>query len=298
MGLPDLNLVRAFVAIYETRSVTLAADRLGLTQPSLSHALARLRQAYDDRLFVRSAEGLVATSLARQLYERLGQALAMIDATLESRLGFDAQASTRRFRLAMSDIGALYFTGPLLARLQQSAPRIEIEIVPIGDTIGQDLALGQLDVAIGNLPALMGSTSTARLFEEHYVCLMSATHPDIGERMSVQQLATGRHIMVSSPSSGHNLIDQALAQQGVSRNIAVRIPHFTVLPQLLAQSNLLVILPSRVAQHYVAQGALKALKLPVKIAPFDVRLHWHPGREAVPAHQWLVDEAVGALGAL
>ncbi|HEY4065253.1 MAG TPA: LysR family transcriptional regulator [Burkholderiaceae bacterium] len=294
----DLNLVRAFVAIYETRSVTQAAERLALTQPTVSYALARLREAYADRLFLRGKEGLVPTTLAEHLFERLSVSLAGIDGTFEERIRFDPGQSTRRFRLAMSDIGVLYFAAPLLRRFQETAPQIEIELLALSDSTGEDLVAGRLDVAVGNLSALLHSTQSAALFREHYVCLMSADHPVIGERMSLKEFIAGRHVMVASPFSGHRVIDQALAERNVSRRIVARVPHFTVLPQLLAQSDLLVILPSRVAGLYVAQGGLKMLPLPVRIPEFEVRVHWHVGRDASAAHRWLVQEIVETVGRL
>jgi DNA-binding transcriptional LysR family regulator len=104
--------------------------------------------------------------------------------------------------------------------------------------------------------------------------------------------------MVSSPFSGHRLIDEALGEKGASRKIVARVPHFTVLPQLLAQSDLLVILPSRVAGLYVGQGGLKALELPVSIPEFEVRVHWHISRESTAAHKWFIEEIVETLGKL
>jgi len=139
---------------------------------------------------------------------------------------------------------------------------------------------------------------SALLFREHYVCLMSASHPTIGERMSLEAFSSARHVMVSSPRSGHFLIEEALAERGVNRNIVARVPQFTVLPQLLSQSDLLVLLPSRVANLYVLQGGLKALPLPLPMPDFQVRSHWHPRHEYSAAHRWLVEEIVQTLGRL
>lgn len=298
-GRLDLNLVRVFVAIYETRSVTQAAARLDLTQPTVSHSLARLRDAYGDRLFVRSAQGLAPTARCEQLFEQLAESLSIIDATLEEQRAFDPALSSRRFRLAMSDIGALYFVPPLLRRFQQVAPRLQTEIVQHSDAVLEELAAGRLDAAIGNLPGLAANTRSALLFRERYACLLSAEHPTItGDAMTLTEFAAARHIMVASPSSGHGLVDGILAQQGISRNVVARVPQFTVLPQLLAQSDLVVILPTRVAYLYAALGGLKALPLPVTIPGFEVRLHWHMRQDAVPAHRWLRDELVSTLSAL
>jgi DNA-binding transcriptional LysR family regulator len=294
----DLNLVRVLVAIYETRSVTQAAERLDLTQPTVSHALARLREVYADRLFDRTAAGLVPTPACDQLYARLTEPLAAIDGTLDGQHDFDPARSTRRFRLAMSDIGALFFAPPLLRRFQQAAPRIQLDVLQVAPATSDELAAGRLDLALGNLPGLAASTRSELLFREHYMCLLPSAHPSIGETMTLAQFAAARHIMVTSPSSGHALVDGVLSQQGIQRNVVARVPQFTVLPQLLARSDLLVILPSRVARLYVAQGGLRALPLPLEIPPFEVRVHWHPRQESLAAHRWMREEVVRTLSVL
>lgn len=294
----DLNLVRVFVAIYETQSVTAAAERLDVTQPTISYGLSKLRTAYGDRLFLRSGSGVAPTNLAEQLYSVFRDALAAVDNTLEERAVFSPASSKRRFRLAMSDIGVLIFVPLLLRRFQEAAPHIEIDVVSISDSTGEDLAAGRLDVAIGNIPQLSSQTRSTLLFKEHYVCLMSASHPNIGEEMSLSQFLTARHVMVSSPRSGHALVEEGLSQLGIHRNIVAKVPHFTVLPELLSQSDLLVILPSRVANLYVAQGALKAMRLPVDLPEFHVQVHWHRRQDTSVAHKWLVEETVKALAAL
>lgn len=294
----DLNLVRTFVAIYETRSVTQAAERLDLTQPTISHALSKLRDSYKDRLFARGAKGLVPTAAAERLYEQLSVALAAIETTLDAQQGFDPRTSTRRFRIALSDIGSLFFTPPLLRRFQGAAPRIQVEIVQLSDGLADDLATGALDLAIGNLPGLHAHTRNELLFRERYVCLVAARHPAIGESISLDQFVQARHVMVTSPSSGHALVDGALGERGVRRNIVALVPQFSVLPSLVENSDLLVILPDRVASLYASQRRLKVLELPLTLPGFEVRMHWHARHETTPVHQWLRGEVVRALEGL
>jgi DNA-binding transcriptional LysR family regulator len=292
----DLNLVRVFVTIYEARSVTRAAERLALTQPTLSHALARLRTAYGDPLFRRTASGLVPSSAGEQLYQRFSQALAGIDSTLESRQRFTPAQSTRRFHIAMSDVGALSFTSALLRQIQSHAPKVEIDIDKITDRVAEDLAVGRVDAVIGNLPALSATTSSLPLFSERYVCGMSIHHPTIGQKLTLEQFVTARHIMVMTPTRGNQLIDEALAQRKLARKVVARVPHFMNLPDLLDRTDLLVLLPNRVAQVYVLQGGVKALPLPIAVPEFEVRVHWHVRNESSRAHKWLVEQIVAALG--
>lgn len=290
----DLNLVRAFIAIYETRSVTAAAGRLDLTQSTVSHALARLRVAYADRLFTRGALGLVPSALCERLYEQLHGALSNIESSLEQH-GFRPEDSTRRFRIAMSDIGALFFIPPLLRRFQQVAARLQIEFVELSGSLVSDLATGALDLAVGNLPDLHAQTREALLFRERYVCLVSADHPVTRTGLDLAAFSGGRHVMVTSPSSGHALVEGVLAQKGIQRNVVALVPQFSILPGVLQNSDLLVILPERIAREFSTYRRLVSLDLPVPVPGFDVRMHWHARSEGSRAHKWLRREVLETL---
>jgi DNA-binding transcriptional LysR family regulator len=256
----DLNLVRVLVAVFEARSVTLAADRLGLAQPSVSHALSRLREYYGDQLFMRRPDGMAPTALCEGVYPGLSQSLASIEATLDAALDFVPARSNRQFRLAMSDIGALYFSPPLLRHLQVLAPHAQIEIVQPSVSLAEDLASGKVDFAVGNMPELAASTHSSPLFHERYVCLMAKDHPTIRGKLSVEKFAQARQVLVTSPSSGHTMIDQLLGEHKVQRDIVARVPQFSVIPYLVANTDLLVILPLRVGRLFVAQGGSSWLK--------------------------------------
>lgn len=285
----DLNLMRVLIAVHETRSVTAAAQRLALSQPAVSYGLAKLRRTYGDRLFNRSSSGLAATPLAERIYRRYREAMAAVDQTLDGVDRFDPLLATRGFRVAMSDIGALYFLPPLHARLQAVAPRTELEVVQVStDVAVEDLAAGRLDAAVGNLPSIRAQTQSELLFVERYVCLMRRDHPDVGDVLTLDAFLRARHVMVSSPFSGHRLVDDALAERGVARDIAIRIPHFTMMPQLLSQSDLMVILPSRVAALFASQSPTRYLDLPVPVPQFEVRVHWHWHYARQASTQWLV----------
>ncbi|MBH1965783.1 MAG: LysR family transcriptional regulator [Comamonadaceae bacterium] len=294
----DLNLIRAFVAIYETKSVTQAAERLGLTQPTVSHALSRLRQSYGDRLFARGAHGLIPSAAAERLFEQVNVALSTIEGTLEAQQVFEPGSSTRRFRIATSDIGALFFIPPLLRRFQTVAPRLQAEFVQLSDTVMDELSTGALDLALGNLPDLHQHTREAYVFTERYVCLVSDDHPMAHGTLALADFMRARHVMVSSPNSGHALIEGALAQRGIRRNIVALVPQFSVLPSLVEGSDLMVILPERVASLFTSQRRLKKVEIPVALPDFEVRVHWHARAESSPAHRWLREEVTQTLGKL
>ena len=283
----DLNLLRVFDAVLRDRSVTSAARHLGLTQPAVSNALARLRALFEDALFVRTPSGMDATPFARELAEPVRQALALLEAALSHGPGFDPATSTRAFRYYMSDLGQIEFLPPLVERARRVAPGVRLEAVAIEvEDIGDALAAGSLDLAVGFLPALGPPVRRQPLFRDPYVCLMRADHPAIGARLTKKAFLEASHALVSY-KGGHRVIEEALERAGVARRIALRVPHFTVVPMVLERSDLVLILPSKVARVYERRGRFKSLPLPVPMPPADVAAHWHERFERDPGSRWL-----------
>lgn len=293
----DLNLVRLLVAVFETGSVSRAAARLGITQPSISYGLGRLRRAVGDPLFVRSASVMTPTPMAEQLYRQFREALTAVESAIEATGSFDSRTSHRTFRIAMSDVGAICLVPPLLEHLRLSAPEVTLEVVqvPVKDLM-DEMARGKLDVAVGNLPLLHASARSEVLFPERYVCLLSSSHPRIKGALSSEQFLEERHVVVASPFSIHQNVEEALAERGVRRKAAVRIPHFTILPAIIARSELLVTLPSALGEIFQAGFAgLRCVDLPVPLPRFEIRLLWHARQQSNPAHVWLRSVIMRAL---
>ena len=283
----DLNLLRVFDAVLRDRSVTLAAKHLGLTQPAVSNALARLRAQFEDALFVRTSTGMDATPFARELAEPVRQALALLEAALAHGPGFDPATSTRAFRFYMSDLGQIEFLPPLVERAQRVAPGVRLEAVALEvEDIGDALAAGALDLAVGFLPGLGPPVRRQPLFRDPYVCLMRADHPDIDKTLTKRKFLAASHALVSY-RGGHRVIEEALERAGLARRITLRVPHFTVVPMVLERSDLILILPRKVARVYQRQGRFKFLPPPVPIPPADVAAHWHERFERDPGCRWL-----------
>ncbi|MFY9316181.1 MAG: LysR family transcriptional regulator [Burkholderiales bacterium] len=283
----DLNLLRVFDAVLRDRSVTAAARHLGLTQPAVSNALARLRGQFEDALFVRTPKGMDATPFARELAEPVRQALALLESALAHGPGFDPVSATRTFRFYMSDLGQIEFLPPLVERAQRVAPGVRLEAVALEvEDIGDALATGALDMAVGFLPGLGPPVRRQPLFRDPYVCLMRAGHPLIGKNLTKKQFLSASHALVSY-KGGHRVIEEALDRAGLARRIALRVPHFTVVPMVLERTDLILTLPSRIARVYVRGGRFKYLPSPVPIPPADVAAHWHERFERDPGNRWL-----------
>lgn len=286
----DLNLLRTFDAVLQERSVTAAAARLGLTQPAVSNALARLRGVFSDPLFVRTPAGMDPTPFARELGEPVRQALALLESALAHGPGFDPATSTRAFRFYMSDLGQVEFLPPLIERVQRVAPSVRLEAVAIDvEDIEGGLVAGALDIAVGFLPGLGPPVRRMPLFRDPYVCLMRKGHPAIGKTLTKKKFVEASHVLVSY-RGGHRVIEEALERAGLARRIALRVPHFTVVPMVLERTDLILILPERVARVYERQGKFRYLPPPVQIPPADVGVHWHERFDTDAGIRWLRDQ--------
>ena len=292
----DLNLLRVFDAVLYERGVTPAAARLGLTQPAVSNALARLRAMFGDALFVRTAAGMDPTPFARELAEPVRQALALLESALAHGPGFDPASSTRAFRFYMSDLGQVEFLPPLVERVQNAAPGVRLEAVAADlEHIADALGAGALDLAIGFLPALGPPVQRRPLFRDPYLCLMRAGHP--AKRLTKKNFLAASHVLVTYRGGGHRVIEEALERAGVARRIALRVPHFTVVPMVLERTDLILTLPARVARVYERQGKFKCLPPPVPMPPAEVAVHWHERFEADPGNRWLREQVVELFAA-
>ena len=284
----DLNLLRAFDAIATEGSVTIAGERIGLSQPAMSNALARLRQLFDDPLFVRTPRGMRPTPFAQQLAQPVREALRLVQTALQQHAGFDPRSSDNTFRFYMSDIGEMVFLPGLLERVKRDAPGVKIEVVriPIKE-VHPALEAGELDLAVGFLPGLTTGMRRQSLFREHYACMLRADHPIIGAKISLRQFREAAHVLVSYAGTGHQVIEETFVAAGLSGHIAVRVPHFLVVPMILERTDLVVTVPSRVAAVFAQRGNFKVLPLPLRMPNFEVRLHWHERFHQDPANSWL-----------
>ncbi|HEY5899531.1 MAG TPA: LysR family transcriptional regulator [Burkholderiales bacterium] len=281
----DLNLLRVFDAVLRERAVTAAAASLALTQPAVSNALARLRALLGDPLFVRTPNGMDPTPFARELAEPVRQALALLESALAHGPGFDPPSATRAFRFYMSDLGQIEFLPPLIERVQKQAPGVRLEAVALDiEDIGAALAAGALDLVVGFLPALGPPVRRRTLFRDPYVCLMRADHPI--KVLSKKRFIEASHALVTY-RGGHRVIEEALERAGLARRIALRVPHFTVVPMVLERTDLILTLPERVARVFERRGRLKSLPPPVPIPAAEVAVHWHERFEADPGNRWL-----------
>ncbi|WP_343743040.1 LysR family transcriptional regulator [Herbaspirillum huttiense] len=291
----DLNLVRTFVAVYETRSVSAAAKRLNITQPSVSYSLQRLRDLLQDPLFTRTRNGMLPTFNATQLFATFKGAIDNIQDAISAARQFDPSSSTRRFRIALSDLGESHFLPYLVRELESIAPSVGLEVIQIdSEKIGEWLSTSHIDAAVGNLEFVGAQILKRKLFTESYSCVVSTKHPTIGNSLSLEQYVAAKHVVVS-PFTGHHLVEDVMSEMGIKPIVALRVPHFTSLLAVVATTDLMLTLPSRIAKSFARDGSMRSLPPPIPIPSFDVNLYWYPHSEDAMAQQWFCETIIGAL---
>jgi DNA-binding transcriptional LysR family regulator len=287
----DLNLLVVFDAVITEGGISRAADRLGLSQPAVSNAIARLRKATGDRLFVRMANGMAPTPYALRIAGPVRQALATIRDSLSERQGFDAATAERSFSLYLTDLGEAFFLPRLLARLSQVAPGVRIRTLPMPPEAAQEaLKNGEVDLAVGNLPDFRTGFYQQRLFREHYVCVVRRDHPAIGERITPRQFAAASHAIVTPAGTGHGVIERKLMEHGLENRIVLRVQNFLVLPSIVATTNLIALVPHSVGSQLSRNNDIKLLPVPISIPAFDVKQCWHERFHDDEGNRWLREQ--------
>ncbi len=295
----DLNLLVVFDALMAEQNVTRAGDRVGLSQPATSNALARLRRMTGDDLFVRTATGLRPTATALALQQQVRPALAQIQSALWEQPPFDPATSDRVFTIGMSDYVEFTLLPPLMQAIQAQAPQVAVQ-VRSGDR-PKILALldsGELDLACGLFPESHAAHRERSLFQERYVCVCRQDHPIIGETLSLADYLAVPHLLVSVKEDRIGRVDTWLAEQNLRRHIALSIPHFLAAPFILAKTDLVATLAQRVALSLAPQQGLKCLPIPFPMAGFSVFMRWHQATENALPCQWLrsvVGEVSGTI---
>jgi DNA-binding transcriptional LysR family regulator len=286
----DLNLLRVLEAVLEHGTVTLAAERLGLSQSATSHALERLRRALDDPLLVREGRKFVPTTRAENLRGPLREALNLLDVALSPPQPFDPQTEKRTFRIATSDYAEFLLIPRLVERLSREAPGIDIAVVPL--SAAEDLQSADVDAAIG-LSQLFQRASGVRkraLFSETFSCLLRPNHPALERPWTVKNFAKLRHAMIAPTGNPGGIVDDALAKLGSERRVVASVPHFLIAPFLIPNTDLVVTLPSRVARAFASSLGLVVVEPPLKLPGFQMHLVWREQMHRDQAQVWFRNE--------
>jgi DNA-binding transcriptional LysR family regulator len=284
----DLNLLPVFVALMEERSVTRAAQRLGMTQPALSNALGRLRTTLRDPLFVRERYGVRPTQTAEALAPGIAAALAQLDDAVLGQQTFDPAQARLQFVIAPNSY-VEYVLGPaIVARLRERAPGIRLRLTPFGNDLAETGVIsGTTAMVLGRLVDPPDNLVVQHLMDESLACVVRADHPEIGDSLSREQYERLLHVNVLPPGRMRAGLFQALDRQGLRREVAVSVTHFLAVPDMIAATDYCATLPRLICDRLTGDPRLKVLPGPVDLGTFPVQMGWHIRYRHDPAHRWL-----------
>ncbi len=288
----DLNLLAAFDALMEERNVTRAAARVGVSQPAMSAALARLRALFGDPLFLRSAEGLLPTPRARDIAQPIAQALRQIEAALVAKPPFMPAMASLAFTLGLSDYPAFVLLPALITSLEQQAPGVSLHVRAL---TGRDSAVdlldaGTIDLAVGVMPVRPENRiMTKSILRDEFVTITRRDGTTARDNITLERFLSMRHVLASPEDDRHGLVDQALAQIGKQRILALTLPHMFAIPTVVAGTAMTATLMRRVVLNSSVRHELALFPPPVILPTIEFHLIWHRKSDQHPAQRWFRD---------
>jgi DNA-binding transcriptional LysR family regulator len=305
----DLNLLRIFNEVMAERNLTRAARNLSLTQSAVSNALRRLREVMADDLVVRAGYGVEPTPHAQAIWPAVREALESLQAVL-APTSFDAAQADISFVLAMADATATLLVPPLIRTIESQAPGVSLRVLPLTTRDPRPvLASGELDAAIGHFPVVIAEMAqrsmqevapTAfgfeRLYDGRYVCVMRRDHPLVDTELTLERYCEAHHLLVSFSGRPFGFVDQALAALKRRRRIVITVNQFFTAGQVVANSDLLTVLPERFVASTGIADELTIRPLPFEVPVLHVDLLWHRRQQQRAAHVWLRKQVLAAAG--
>jgi DNA-binding transcriptional LysR family regulator len=288
----DLNLLVIFTNIMEHRSITKAANELGLSPSAVSHALGRLRTMLNDPLFYRTAKGLEPTDRAKEILVQVEDGLSHLSSAISSQQQFVPGESTRVFSMQVADYVSGFFLPSFSSRIRQEAPNITIDIVPF--SISTESVWDRVDVQIRLTPGRLKPklVRSRRLMADDIVVIMRPDHPSAGEPMTPELYASLPHVKLSQSSTGTTVIDDALAERGLQRHSALIVSSWDTIPDLLMKTDMIAIAPSHLLSLDPRLKHLKSAPLPLEEVVFSFDLCWAESSEKESGHRWLCETIV------
>lgn len=297
----DLHLLIVFETLLETRSVSRASERLGISQPSMSHALARLRELLGDPLFVRVKNDMQPTPRALEIAPPVAQMLALARDHLRQTDAFDPAQATREFVLCMTDVGAAAYLPAIMRALCEQAPRARCRVVsPIAAVQAGGLDAGHVDLAIGYFPDIShaGMYQQGLLRNAGFQCIARTGNPHISAQgLTLEAFSTAPHVAIRTEGRSQEVIESTMTSLGVERSVALALPHYLSLFSLIVATDMLAVIPHDLATALTRQEGIQSYPLP--FASPSVRIHqiWHKRFHRDAANRWLRELVHGALHA-
>lgn len=282
----DARMLVLFDEIYRTRSMTRAAERLNLSQPTASIWLSKLRREWRDPLFVRTTSGMQPTPRADALIGPAREALALLRRLSAALPGFDPVATQRTFRIGMTDASHITLLPRLLAHVRAIGRDIRLDVVPISAGIGNSLETGQADLAVGNIPGLEAGFHEQRLYTQDFVCLVNAKHPRIGDMLTQHSYKEEAHIGILS-STSYPILQSSFKRYGIERRVQLELPGFLGLAAIVSATDLIATVPRMIGETLAQMGPINVFPCPIRIPTFMVKQYWHVRYHQDPGVRWL-----------
>lgn len=291
----DLNLLVTLDVLLSEHNVTRAAERLHYSQPSVSVHLARLREIFDDPLLLPGPRGMRPTARAESLREPLREALAALERAVSPESPFDPSAATQAWRIAATDYSESTVLLPALASLRELAPGTSVAVLEMAPArLVRQAEQGDIDLAFHTTDGSPDALHRQPLFAERYVLAARVGHPKLRRKPTLAQFCALEHVIVSPDGGGFfGVTDEVLAATGLSRRVALSVPHFLYLASVVASTDLVAMLPARLAR---GNPALQVMEAPVEVPGFEMSMLWHERSHRDPAHRWLRDLIQASAG--
>ena len=290
----DLNLMVIFDAIMQESSISVAAERLSMTQPSVSNAVSRMRHAWKDPLFVKQGRGIRPTPYAVELWKTIGEPLEAIRIATE-RDEFNPATLKRTFRIATTDWMADLFWLPLKQRIEREAPDVNIHAVPYNVNGEKLLLSADVDMVLDYFEGNSAQVQTQHLFDNHFVCAMRADHPLASEELSLSAFASADHLLLSLSGEATGGVDMLLGQKGMKRRIAMTVNHCYSIPKLLINTDMITTIPLPIILESVSKGELVIKKTPFTMQPGPISMSWHVRHQRDQGTLWLREKVLSVL---
>ncbi|SFK36525.1 DNA-binding transcriptional regulator, LysR family [Candidatus Pantoea symbiotica] len=292
----DLNLLVVLLVMYEVRSVTQAANRLYLGQPAVSAALKRLREMFDDPLFVRASNGMTPTPRAEQLVQQFAPLMQDLHRVIFTQQPFNPAEDSYSFRIGMSDWIEHWLMPDLLAELARVAPKVDVKVIATDPW----QAIPLMEQQQADVVMTVGNETSRDLTREKILRAGFSTvwHRDqiqLGSPLTLQQFVSYEHALVSYRGVSESALDRQLQQHGMARRVRYVTPHFSALPMLLKRLPLFATVPQGLVPSWCALYDLSAAPVPVSMPDYEVSLLWHNARSEDAANRWLRDVLRGLI---
>jgi len=296
----DLNLFVVFEAIYCEGNITKAASALNLSQPAVSHSLSKLRNHFDDPLFIRQGNKMRPTTVANNVVADVREALHQLQVCLAQSRQFEPSISRKNLNISLHGALEASYLPPLMQRIKKEAPFINLQSSRRvnRNELENKLASGDIDLAIDTLLPVSDNISHTKLGQNELVVLVRKNHPDVKSSLNLEHYLAQDHVLVSSRSAGPSIEDFELARLGVQRKIGLRCQHAFSACRIIAENNMLLTITKKTAMMYAELLNLIIFPLPVHLPDIDVHLYWHTNVDLEPANKWLRNKIILATSGI